>query len=153
MMPTEAIIITIFAVVTLILAFWLARTEMRLKKMLRGKNARDLEDVITELVASVTMLEKNDATIEATLGHMESRLRKSIQGIETIRFNPFKDSGGNHSFATALLSEDGDGVVLSSLYARDRVNIFAKPIKKHVSDFELTAEEKEALKLVQGKHK
>ena len=145
MMPAEMIIITIFALVTLILALWLVRTEMRLKKMLRGKKAHDLEEVITELVASATLLEKNDARIENQLAQMEGRLRKSIQGVETIRFNPFKDSGGNHSFATALLSEEGDGVVLSSLYARDRVNIFAKPIKKHTSEFELTAEEKEAL--------
>lgn len=144
-MTNEALIISIFAVIVLILIGWLIKTELRLKKLLRGKKAGDLESIITNLVATAAMLEKNDAKIENEIGHIESRLKRSIQGVETIRFNPFKDSGGNHSFATALISEEGDGVVISSLYARDRVNIFAKPIKKHGSDFELTAEEKEAL--------
>jgi hypothetical protein len=78
--------------------------------------------------------------------HDSSRkLKKSIRGFETIRFNPFKDQGGNQSFAIAFLNDEGDGVVISSLYSRDRTSVFAKPIKKMASEFELTEEEKEAL--------
>src|SRR6185369_3846142 len=104
---------------------------------------RGLEAIIASLVKTTATLEHNDEKINCEIDAIELRLKKSIRGVETIRFNPFKDSGGNHSFATALISEEGDGVVISSLYARDRVNIFAKPIKKHVSDFELTGEEQE----------
>lgn len=145
MMTNELIILSIFSAAILILLFWLIRTELRLKKLLAGKSAASLEHVITSLAESAASLERNDQKIEKEIAHMEKRLRRSIQGVETIRFNPFRDSGGNHSFATALLSEDGDGVVISSLYARDRVNIFAKPVRQHTSEFELTAEEKEAL--------
>ena len=49
------------------------------------------------------------------------------------------------SFAVALLSENGDGAVLSSLYARDRMSVFAKPVKNFSSEFEMTEEEKEVL--------
>ena len=45
----------------------------------------------------------------------------------------------------AFLNDEGDGVIMSSLYARDRMSIFAKPIKKGKSEFELSAEEKEVL--------
>ena len=45
-----------------------------------------------------------------------------------------------------MLDEDGNGVVLSSLYSRERMSVFAKPIKNNKSEYELTAEEKEALK-------
>ena len=44
-----------------------------------------------------------------------------------------------------MLNEDGDGVVLSSLYSRERMSIFAKPILNRKSVYELTSEEKEAL--------
>ncbi|MCU0660261.1 MAG: DUF4446 family protein [Candidatus Pacebacteria bacterium] len=145
MMTNELIILSICSTVILVLLFWVIRTELRLKKLLSGKDAASLEKIITDLVKSSAQLQKNDQHIEKQITHIESRLRRSIQGIETIRFNPFRDSGGNHSFATALISENGDGVVISSLYARDRVNVFAKPIKQHTSEFELTIEEKEAL--------
>ncbi len=145
MMTNEMLIISILVVLILAIIAWLVKTEVRLKKLLGGKDALDLEGVITSLVATSAALERSDAKIEGAIQNIETRLKRSIQGVETIRFNPFKDSGGNHSFATAFLSEEGDGVVLSSLYARDRVNIFAKPIKKHRSEFELTEEEAEAI--------
>ena len=59
-----------------------------------------------------------------------------------MRFNPFKDVGGNQSFAIAIVNEDGDGIVLSSLYSRERMSVFAKQIKKGISEVELTEEEK-----------
>jgi len=36
-------------------------------------------------------------------------------------------------------------VVFSSLYSRERMSVFAKPIKNNKSEYELSAEEKEAL--------
>ena len=44
-----------------------------------------------------------------------------------------------------MLNEEGDGVVFSSLYSRDRMSIFAKPVKNNNSEYELTSEEKQAL--------
>ena len=76
---------------------------------------------------------------------VNSKLRKSIRGLETIRFNPFPDQGSNQSFAIGMLNEDGDGVVISSLYSRDRMSVFAKPVKNNKSEYELSTEEKEAL--------
>ena len=68
--------------------------------------------------------------------------------MHTVRFNPFKGTGagGNQSFATALLNENGDGVVLSSLYSRERVSVYAKPVQKFSSEYELSGEEKQAIK-------
>ena len=55
-------------------------------------------------------------------------------------------SGGNQSFATGFLSEEKNGVIISSMYSRDHVSVFAKPIKNFISEQgELTAEEKDAL--------
>ncbi len=145
MITNEMLIIYILCVCILALVAWVIKTEIRLTKAFAGKKAENLEEVIVSLVKTSADLEKSDARIEAELGDVQKRLRKSIQGVETVRFNPFRDSGGNHSFATAFINEDGDGVVLSSLYSRDRVNIFAKPIKNRTSEFELTEEEKNAL--------
>lgn len=145
MITNEMLIIAALAVLVLTLIGWVIRIEMRMRRVFRGRQSASLEDVIASLVATSAALEGQDAAIMKTLANMDARIKKSIRSVETVRFNPFRDSGGNHSFATAFVSEDGDGVVLSSLYARDRVNIFAKPVKGHASEFELTEEEKAAL--------
>ncbi len=130
-----------------ILSIWMIRIEVRLSKMLRGKNAKSLEDTIKTFGEEIKDLEKfRDDSIEY-LKLIELRLKRSSQAVETIRFNPFKGtgSGGNQSFATAILNEKGDGVIITSLYSRDRVSVFSKPIKKFSSEFELTDEEKQVL--------
>lgn len=130
-----------------ILVGWVVRLEIKMWRLLRGKDAKSLEDAI---VSAHDNLEKlNEFQKESVLYfiNIEKRLSRSVQAVETIRFNPFKGTGegGSQSFSTSFLSENGDGVVLSSLYSRDRVSVFSKPLAKYESTFELTDEEKEVV--------
>ena len=127
-------------------AVWVIVTEKRLKRFFLGKKAKDLEDTISILETEITKLNKARNDFEKELALLNSKLKKSIRGLETIRFNPFPDQGSNQSFAIGMLNEEGDGLVISSLYSRERMSVFAKPIKNNKSEYELSAEEKEALK-------
>ena len=142
------LILGFFVLILLIVvfqAFWMFKTEKRLKRFFLGKKAKDLEDTITLLEDNIKLLKKKKKKIEIEITSLHQKLRKSIRGLETIRFNPFPDQGSNQSFAIGLLNEDSDGVVISSLYSRERMSVFAKPIKGGKSEYELTNEEKEAL--------
>lgn len=141
------IVIALLSAVVLALSIWLFIVERRLKKLLAGKDAQSLEGLISALGSDIRALEKFRDDTSAYLATAEARLRRSVQGVETIRFNAFKGNGegGNQSFAIALLSEEGDGTVVSSLYSRDRVSVFAKPIKRFASEYEMTAEERDAV--------
>lgn len=136
------ILATIFILVGLV---WAVITERRLKRFFLGKKAKDLEDTIISLGNDIQALQKAKENIESELKDVNQKLKKSVRGLETIRFNPFPDQGGNQSFAIGMLNEEGDGLVLSSLYSRDRMSVFAKPIKNGKSEYEFTVEEKEAL--------
>jgi hypothetical protein len=138
----------ILLVLCLILALLVIRLENRLKKMLGGKSAKNLEESVNNLHKSTEELKAFRTDSIEYLKNIEARLKRSIQGVETVRFNPFKGTGegGNQSFSTALVNEKGDGAVISSLYSRDRVSVFSKPLKKFSSEFEMTAEEHEATK-------
>ncbi|MBI5799017.1 MAG: DUF4446 family protein [Candidatus Yonathbacteria bacterium] len=142
------IAIIALAAIVLTLAVWVFILERRIKKLLAGKDAQSLESTIGALGADIRALEAFRDATRSYLTRAEERLRRSVQGVETIRFNAFKGNGdgGNQSFAVALLSENGDGTVISSLYARDRMSVFAKPIKNFTSEFEMTEEEKGAVK-------
>ena len=129
----------------LIGAVWIFITEKRLKRFFLGKKVKDLEDTIINLEKDISDLKKSRENIQKDIITINTKLKKSIRGLETIRFNPFSDQGSNQSFAIGMLDEEGDGLVLSSLYYRDRMSIFAKPIKNNKSEFELSNEEREAL--------
>ncbi len=128
-----------------------------LRKMFRNKKCGDVGDAVIGIGNDVKALEKFRAEMEAYLKNIEKRLRRSTQSSETIRFNAFRGdgingtTGGNQSFATAFLNEDGDGAVLSSLYSRERVSVFSKPISKFDSDTPLSEEERRAVSLAKTK--
>ena len=131
----------------IVLALCIVRIEMRLRKLLRGNRAETIEESLTLIEQDIKTIKHFKKEVATYLETAEKRLSGSIRGVGTIRFNPFKGdgSGGNQSFASSFVSEKGNGVTLSTLYSRDHVSIFAKPLKNFVSEFELTKEEKESL--------
>jgi len=139
----------IFFVIVLVTIFlgtiWIYNTEKRLKRFFLGKKAKDLEENLVILQDEILKLKEAKLNIEKDISVLYGKSKKSIRGLETIRFNPFPDQGSNQSFAIAMLNEESDGVVISSLYSRERMSVFAKPIKKGKSEYELSEEEKEIL--------
>ena len=100
---------TILVVAIALIVFlgaWIFTLERRLKKLFVGKGARDLEEVIQSLGDDIRALEKFQKETTQYLGEADKRITRSIQGVETIRFNAFKGTGegGNQSFAIALRS-------------------------------------------------
>lgn len=143
-MHIDPILLTYILIgIAVILIGWIIRLEVKIKRLLGTSDAHSLEDSIVHAKKDIEDLKsfKKDSLDYFT--HVEKRLGRSIQSVETVRFNPFKGvgEGGNQSFATAFMSEKGDGVVVSSLYSRERVSVFSKPLKKFESTFDLTEEE------------
>lgn len=145
-MSTNYIYYIIGGTAFLILAIWILSLEIRLKKIFRGNGAKDMESLLTSLNEDLKKLNVSKNEIERYLETVERRLQKSVQNVSTVRFNPFGNSGSNQSFAIAFLDEHGDGVVISSLYSREKVSVYAKPIKNYVSEYPLSEEEKTAIK-------
>lgn len=70
----------------------------------------------------------------------------AISRIGLIRFDAFEDAGGAQSFALALVDDDGDGIVLSSLHSRPTTRVYVKAIRRGVADAPLSEEETRALR-------
>ncbi len=136
------------AVLVLLNIFGLIFLHFKIKKLLGGTSASSIEDSLVLIRTEQEKMAAFKKEVNRYLETVETRVRRSIQNVETIRFNPFKGTGdgGNQSFSTAFVSENGDGVVVSGLYSRDRVSIFSKPIKKFEAEYELTQEEHDVLK-------
>lgn len=141
------IAVSILCIITIVLLIITIMMNMKLRKFLIDKDGENIGDSLIFAADNIKELQSFKKELEAYLLTVENRLKKSVQSVHTVRFNPFKGAGegGNQSFATAFLNEDGDGVVVSSLYSRDHVSVFGKPVKKHSSEYELSGEEKEAL--------
>ena len=74
----------------------------------------------------------------------------ALQQVGLVRYQAYHDVGGDHSFALALLDARGSGVVVNSLYHRDRCRIYAKPVSDWRSETALTDEEAESIELARS---
>jgi hypothetical protein len=134
-----------------LLAGWMTFIELRLKKFFRGKKAEDLESVLRNLGEDLKNLRISREKTEKYLKEVEERLKKSLKHVGIVRYNPYGESGSNQSFSIALLDECGNGAVISALYTRDNIKIYAKPVKEYHSEHALSEEEVEAIKRTQLK--
>jgi hypothetical protein len=139
-------LIAVLIIISFILGYFINSLSNRLAKLTTGTNGKNLEDAIYKVMEDHTILAHRTESLEATTGRLDSEIKSSIRGVATVRFNAFADVGGKQSFATAVISEDGNGFVISSVYTRDRMNVYAKPIVDFSSEYELSVEEARALK-------
>ncbi len=146
------LLIIALVILIIILIIYLIYINKKINSFLVDKKAENIGDSIMTITKYIKDNDSFRKELENYLETVEKRVKKSTQAIYTVRFNPFKGtgSGGNQSFATAIISENGDGVIISTLYSREHVSMYAKPIKAHEPEFELTIEEKEALQKARG---
>lgn len=145
-MDLNTILIIILTILVIALGVIVIILQKRLSQLLRGKNAESLEEAIYAIGHEIEAVHKSHNSIKNILDLHNKRIQRCVKNVKTLRFNPFSDSGGNQSFAISLINEEGDGVIVSSLYSREKTSVFAKPIKAGSSEYELTKEESEVLK-------
>jgi hypothetical protein len=141
-----AIVLLVIALALVWALLRLRAVTRRLDALTRGADGKDLEGVLGEHLDEVHRLRTEVATIAGRTGTLEQDGRLSLQRVGFVRYNPFEDTGGNQSFALAILDADLDGFVMSSLHARGATRVYAKAVNGGRSDGALSHEEAEALR-------
>jgi hypothetical protein len=150
------------AVVALVLAllavggvvFMLARQQRLLgqyQQLMKGTSGGNLEQILNDHVVQVHETAARVDEVDQLARRLDKAAYFSLQHLGVVRFNPFQDTGGDQSFAIALVDGHGNGVVLSSLHGRGSTRVYAKPLQKWESSHSLTDEEKQAIALAYQK--
>jgi hypothetical protein len=142
-------VLVVGLVVLLLVVAWLGRRVARLESRVRGLTMGeegDLGDVLGAHLDRVYELGREVERLGTRTGRLEAVAPRAFQRVGLVRFNPFEETGGNQSFALALLDADGNGWVLSSLHARAGTRLYAKAVRGGRSDGALSEEETAAIK-------
>lgn len=116
------------------------------KDMFKKKRKEDLPENIEELLKEFQILKSENEKREKEIKEIKEKQKFFLQNIRMVRFNPFHQEGGNQSFVLALLNDNGDGVVVTSLYTKEGNRIYGKPIINRKSEYPLSKEEEDAIK-------
>jgi hypothetical protein len=119
----------------------------RLDRITRGEDGQSLQGVLETHLVRVVEVQAEVVDLARRTDRLEVDGRRAFQRIGLVRFNPFEDTGGNQSFALALLDAEDDGIVISSLHSRGSTRIYAKAVAAGRPEAALSDEEAEALAL------
>lgn len=150
---TLSLVVVALVVAVLILVAWVAllqRSETRLRRRLRrvlpeGESS-GIDEILDRQLKRIDGLTERIDALNKLHHELESLSQRTIQKVAVIRYNPFADTGGDQSFAIALLDSLGNGVVLSSLHSRTDTRVFAKAVQGGRSKYQLSDEEQDAIK-------
>ncbi|OGM81253.1 hypothetical protein A2434_00280 [Candidatus Woesebacteria bacterium RIFOXYC1_FULL_41_14] len=115
------------------------------KKLTEGVGVGDIKKILEKILSRGDENYKNISDILRRLDSIDENDRRHIQKVGLVRFNPFSELGGDHSFCLAILDDRDTGVVITGLHTRDRTRVYMKDIRVGKSNFELSAEEKKAI--------
>jgi hypothetical protein len=127
-----------------------ARLDARITALTRGEDGDSLEAVLGHHLDNVVRLGTDVRELSGRSSRLEADARHDLRRVGLVRFNPFEDTGGNQSFALALLDADDDGIVISSLHARGVTRIYAKAISGGRPEATLSAEEAQAVAMARS---
>jgi len=137
-------IITLWLLV-LTVFFW--RILSHYNKLTKGVSEKSLKAVLEKLLRESELTVKDIEYLKNYCGRIEKEGLLHIQKVGLIRFNPFKDTGGDQSFVLSLIDGRDTGVIISGLYSRSGTRWYAKKVVEGKGvEHELTEEEKKALK-------
>ena len=135
------------------LAVWAAllqrgasRLRRRLRRVLSDDGTTGLDEVLHDQATAIAELGARVDALNALEQELEAASRLALQKVGVVRFNPFQDTGGDQSFAIALLDQAGTGIVLSSLHSRTETRLFTKPVTNGRSRYTLSDEEQDAIR-------
>jgi len=150
---TLSLLVVALVVAVVVLGVWVAwlqRSEAvlrrRLRRVLPQGESGGIDEILDRQLKSVQSLSERVDALNKLHHELEHLSQRTIQKVAVIRYNPFADTGGDQSFAIALLDSLGNGVVVSSLHSRTDTRVFAKPVTSGRSKFQLSDEEQDAIK-------
>jgi hypothetical protein len=139
-----------YAIVTLWLLFvtiLLVRLIRHYSRLTAGVSKKDLLSSLNHLISVSGQNTDDIKELVERLAKETNENKKHLQKIGFKRYNPFTDTGGDQSFTAAILDDNGDGIMISSLHSRENTRLYAKKVDGgKVTSQALSSEEQEVIK-------
>jgi hypothetical protein len=126
--------------------------------LLQARKARKLMTIYRGVGSEVDLLEAAAAhaqrneelnqqiqRVRHALAIAQRDISEALRHMAVVRFNAVQDMGGQFSFSAAMLDDEGNGIVITSIQAHNQGRVYAKSVIAGTSEYPLTPEEKQAI--------
>ena len=139
----------IISLVMIVLLLVLIRKQDRLKArmdyFMRGGKKEPLEESLRHMVDDNQTMKQQLRTAGTELGKLRAEMQTSYRKTGVVKYNAFPGMAGKMSSSVALLNNENNGIVITSIHGQDGCYTYIKEIKRGASYVELSTEEQLAL--------
>ncbi len=140
-------VIALLLLLVVVLFVRLSSLRSLYEKMMRGEESgQSMEKMLLGHIEETRRVAEENAKLREENARIDALLKTAITRVGVVRFSAFQDMGSDLSYAVALLDAYNNGVVFSSIFAREDSRSYVKPIENGKSTYTMTKEEEQALK-------
>lgn len=137
-------------VILFILVFFaIARQNSLIKKyrvfMGGDKDVMTMEQMFESRLGEIERLEKKNEKIVKKIMEMDNTILGTYQKMAIVKYDAFREMGGNLSFVLSMLDKNNSGFLLNSVHSRDACYTYIKDVIRGNVRVELSEEERQAL--------
>jgi hypothetical protein len=137
----------VLLVIVIVLLTRVARLRRAQTVVLGHHEQRDIVAHTEDLDTQVRNLREAVEILTDQLDEQKVHLEHALTRRAIVRYDAFRDAGGEQSASFALLDDHRSGVVFSAIAARDFARIYVKHVTDGVADRDLSPEEAQAMQL------
>lgn len=126
------------------------KLKKRYEKFMQGKEVKSLEQEIIGLYEDNKFLKITTEKNKGDIRRLYKKFESAFQKVGLVKYDAFKQMGGQLSFSLALLDENNNGFIINSVHSTDGCYSYTKEIKQGESSISLGEEEKKALNIAMG---
>lgn len=115
------------------------------KQLTKNVEPGNLENLLKQYIKNVENNNELLHTLQSALQTIKKQNRNHLQKVGFKRYNPFQETGGDQSFVLAVLDDNNNGFIISSLHQRDVTRVYSKRISDGKAENKLSKEEADVL--------
>lgn len=145
LMPLLLITSGVMLVALIIFIILTIMNSIKLKKICRHNKNGDISETIEEYYNKIKLMSDDIHALSERFSDYERQLRVCYKRSAVVHYNAFGDISGNLSFSMAMLDDNLDGFVMTSLYGHDSSTIYMRDVERGKCRVAISEEEKYVL--------
>ncbi len=144
LLVVSLVLVALLGLYVVVLGRRLAQMQARWRDLLVGNNG-NLEQALDQHLEERRRIQADVRSIDGRVATLEAKMLTAKRHLGLVRYDAFEDVAGSQSFALAVIDDQGDGAVISSLIGRSDCRVYGKPVLRGRSERNLSQEEQRAI--------
>lgn len=139
------VLIIILFILVIVQFSKISKMKKTYEKFMSGRNVKSMEKEIIGLFDDIDFLKTSFKKNSDSIKSIKDNLLLAYQKVGVVRYDAFREMGGELSFSIALLNDRNDGFIINSVHSTEGCYTYTKEIVGGESFISLGDEEREAL--------